>query len=93
MNIKKRVLQIESWQIDDFIETISTRVAQKLVYDYDCCLSNESRFTPSKEVLWLTSSEVCEKLSVSRPTLKAMRERGEVEFIKLGRSYRYNIWL
>ena len=42
---------------------------------------------------WQTSATAMDHFQVSRPTLKAMRERGEVEFIKPGRSYRYNICL
>ena len=91
MKNKKQLLQIESWQIDDFIETISERVAQKLSEEYDCCGPNAGVQPPVPDVKWLTSSEVCDKLSISRPTLKALRDRKEVEFKKIGRSYRYNL--
>lgn len=40
---------------------------------------------------WQTTRTALDHFQVSRPTLKAMRERGEVEFIQLGREYRYNI--
>ena len=84
----KRLLQIESWQIDDFIETISNRVAQKLADDYDCCGPNAGVQPPVFDVKWLTSSEVCDKLSISpsdpRCSCRACRRRFERQVRRIG---------
>ncbi|HHZ97209.1 MAG TPA: DNA-binding protein [Flavobacteriales bacterium] len=48
--------------------------------ELDCC--NEPD-TASKE--WMTTKEACEYFKVSQPTLKRMRERGDVEYRRLAK--------
>lgn len=46
---------------------------------------------PCEEDEWLTTKEACLMLKTSEPTLRGMRRRGEVQFQKVGQSYRYRI--
>ena len=83
MNFKK-VIQIESVNSDDFKKSILDDIALMLDEKCDCC--NEPD-TALKE--WMTTKEACEYFKVSAPTLKRMRERGEVEYRRVGKNFRY----
>ena len=77
---------------DQFYERLADRIAEKI----GVVVSTQPRQYGDVSLegpCWQTSATVMAHFQVSRPTLKAMRERGEVEFIKPGRSYRYNICL
>ncbi len=82
--MNKKFIQIESVSSEDFIESLLEQLTQKFKEECDCC--NESD-TSQKE--WLTTKEACEHFKVSQPTLKGMRERGEVEYRRVGKSFRY----
>jgi excisionase family DNA binding protein len=82
--MNKKFIQIESVSSDDFKKSILEDIALLLDEKCDCC--NEPD-TTSKE--WLTSKEACKYFKVSQPTLKRMRERGEVENRRVGKSFRY----
>jgi excisionase family DNA binding protein len=82
--MNKKYIQIESVSSDDFKKSILEDIALLLDEKCDCC--NEPD-TTSKE--WLTSKEACKYFKVSQPTLKRMRERGEVENRRVGKSFRY----
>ena len=83
MNFKK-VIQIESVNSDDFTKGILEEIALMLDEKCDCCNEPDKA---SKE--WLTSKEACKYFKVSQPTLKRMRERGEVEYRRVGKNFRY----
>jgi excisionase family DNA binding protein len=83
MNFKK-VIQIESVSSDDFKKSILDDIALMLDEKCDCC--NEPD-TASKE--WMTTKEACAYFKVSAPTLKRMRESGEVEYIRVRKNFRY----
>jgi len=85
MNYKK-LLQIESVSSDDFKKSILEDIALMLDEKCDCC--NEAD-TVSKE--WMTTKEACAYFKVSAPTLKRMRERGEVNYKRFGKNFRYYI--
>ena len=82
--MNKKYIQIESYDSDDFIESLLEQLTQRFKEECDCC--NESE-TASKE--WMTTKEACNYFKVSQPTLKRMRERGEVEYRRVGKSFRY----
>ena len=77
----KDEFQIENCK--DFIENIVDQTL-KIKEECDCCNDN----VVEHKVL-LTTSEACRHFKVSRPTLKRMRERGEVTYTKYGRNFRY----
>ena len=83
-HMNKKYIQIESVSSDDFKKSIHEDIALLLDEKCDCC--NEPD-TASKE--WLTTKEACEYFKVSAPTLKRMRERGDVEYRRVGESFRY----
>ena len=83
MNFKK-LIQIESVSSDDFTKGILEEIALMLDEKCDCC--NEPD-TTSKELM--TTKEACDYFKVSAPTLKRMRDRGEVEYRRVGKSFRY----
>ena len=83
MNFKK-MIQIESVNSDDFMDSLVEKLTLRIKEECDCC--NEPD-TTSKE--WLTTKEACEYFKVSQPTLKRMRERGEVEYRRVGKNFRY----
>ena len=85
MNFKK-VIQIESVNSDDFKKSILDDIALMLDEKCDCC--NEPD-TASKE--WMTTKEACAYFKVSAPTLKRMRESGEVKYMKASKNFRYLI--
>ena len=82
--MNKKIIQIESYDSDDFMDSLVEKLTQRIKDELDCC--NEPD-TASKE--WLTTKEACEYFKVSAPTLKRMRERGEVEYRRVGKSFRY----
>ena len=83
--MNKKFIQIESVSSDDFKKSILEDIALLLDEKCDCC--NEAD-TPSKE--WMTTKEACEYFKVSAPTLKRMRERGGVEYRRVGKNFRYS---
>ena len=86
--MNKKYIQIESLGSEEFIESLLEQLTQKFKEECDCC--NEAD-TVSKE--WLTTKEACEYFKVSQPTLKRMRERGEVEYRRIGKNFRYlRVW-
>jgi excisionase family DNA binding protein len=82
--MNKKIIQIESYDSDDFMDSLVEKLTQRIKDECDCC--NEAD-TASKE--WLTTKEACDYFKVSAPTLKRMRERGEVENRRVGKSFRY----
>ena len=82
--MNKKIIQIESYDSDDFMDSLVEKLTQRIKDELDCC--NEPD-TASKE--WLTTKEACDYFKVSQPTLKRMRERGEVEYRRVGKSFRY----
>ena len=84
INYKNKILQIENCSAEDFIENLVDQITLKIKEECDCC--NEAN-KASKE--WLTIKEAYDYFKVSAPTLKLHRERGEVEYKKIGKSFRY----
>jgi excisionase family DNA binding protein len=82
--MNKKIIQIESYDSDDFMDSLVEKLTQRIKEELDCC--NEPD-TASKE--WMTTKEACDYFKVSAPTLKRMRERGEVEYRRVGKSFRY----
>ena len=82
--MNKKIIQIESYDSDDFMDSLVEKLTQRIKEELDCC--NEPD-TASKE--WMTTKEACDYFKVSQPTLKGMRERGEVEYRRVGKSFRY----
>ena len=84
--MNKKIIQIESYDSDDFMDSLVEKLTQRIKEELDCC--NEAD-TASKE--WLTTKEACEYFKVSAPTLKRMRERGDVNYQRFGKNFRYYI--
>jgi excisionase family DNA binding protein len=84
--MNKKYIQIESLGSEDFIESLLEQLTQKFKEECDCC--NEPD-TTSKELM--TTKEACAYFKVSQPTLKRMRERGEVNYKRFGKNFRYYI--
>ena len=82
--MNKKFIQIESVSSDDFKKSILEDIALLLDEKCDCC--NEPD-TASKE--WLTSKEACAYFKVSAPTLKRMRDSGEVKYMRARKNFRY----
>ena len=82
--MNKKYIQIESLGSEEFIESLLEQLTQKFKDECDCC--NEPD-TAQKE--WLTSKEACKYFKVSQPTLKRMRDRGEVEYMRVMKNFRY----
>ena len=82
--MNKKYIQIESYDSDDFMDSLVEKLTQRIKEELDCC--NEPD-TASKE--WVTTKEACSYFKVSAPTLKRMRERGEVEYRRVGKNFRY----
>ena len=82
--MNKKYIQIESVSSDDFRKSILEEIALMLDEKLDCY--NEAD-TAQKE--WMTTKEACNHFKVSQPTLKRMRERGEVEYRRVGKNFRY----
>ena len=83
-HMNKKFIQIESERSDEFKKSILEDIALLLDEKCDCC--NEAD-TASKE--WMTTKEACDYFKVSQPTLKRMRERGEVEYRRVRKNFRY----
>ena len=81
--MNKKYIQIESYDSDDFMDSLVEKLTQKFKEECGC---NEPD-TAQKE--WLTTKEACEYFKVSQPTLKRMRERGDVEYRRVGKNFRY----
>jgi len=84
--MNKKYIQIESVSSDDFKKSILEDIALMLDEKCDCC--NEPD-TASKELM--TTKEALAYFKVSAPTLKRMRERGEVNYKRFGKNFRYYI--
>ena len=82
--MNKKYIQIESVSSDDFMDNLVEKLTLRIKEELDCC--NEPD-TASKE--WMTTKEACAYFKVSAPTLKRMRDRGEVEYRRVGKSFRY----
>ena len=82
--MNQKIIQIESYDSDDFMDSLLEKLTQRIIEECDCC--NEAE-TTSKE--WMTTKEALAYFKVSQPTLKGMRERGEVEYRRVGKSFRY----
>ena len=82
--MNKKYIQIESVSSDDFMDSLVEKLTLRIKEECDCC--NEAD-TASKE--WLTTKEACQYFKVSQPTLKGLRERGEVEYRRVGKNFRY----
>ena len=72
------------------MDALAERVAQKLRDQMDSTASTDESITLGGPC-WQTTRTALDHFQVSRPTLKAMRERGEVEFMQVGRGFGYNI--
>lgn len=86
--MKIRNIEIERWEMNEFIDAIVEKVGERITIDLNCedlspCLPCESE--------WLTTEEVLKALKTSRPTLDKMRQRDDIEHRKVGRTYRYRI--
>ena len=82
--MNKKYIQIESVSSDDFMDSLVEKLTLRIKEELDC--SNESGMA-SKE--WLTTKEACSHFKVSQPTLKRMREMGEVEYRRVSKNFRY----
>ena len=82
--MNKKIIQIESYDSDDFMDSLLEKLTQRIIEECDCCKEAE---TTSKE--WMTTKEAREYFKVSAPTLKRMRDREEVEYRRVGKSFRY----
>ena len=83
--MNKKYIQIESYDSDDFMDSLVEKLTQRIKDELDCC--NEAD-TASKE--WMTTKEACDYFKVSAPTLKRMREREDVEYRRVGKNFRYS---
>jgi len=82
--MNKKFIQIESYDSDDFMDSLAEKLTKRIKDQLDCC--NEAQ-TASKE--WMTIKEACAYFKVSAPTLKLHRERGDVQYKRIGKSFRY----
>ena len=82
--MNKKIIQIESYDSDDFMDSLVEKLTQRIKDELDCC--NEAD-TTSKE--WMTTKEACEYFKVSQPTLKRMRDSGEVKYMRARKNFRY----
>ena len=85
---KRRIVEVESIGTEDLIEAIAERVIEQMGELSGLALT--SPCTPCEE-RWLTTSEVLEELKISRPTLDNMRRNKDIEFMRVGRGYRYRL--
>ena len=86
--MKVKNLEIERWDMEEFIDTIVERVSEQISVNVNC--EDLSPCWPC-EGKWLTTEEVLGHLQISRPTLDGMRKRGELKSRRVGRGYRYQI--
>ena len=85
---KRRIVEVESIGTEDLIEAIAERVIEQMGEFSGLALT--APCTPCEE-RWLTTSEVLEELKISRPTLDNMRRNKDIEFMRVGRGYRYRL--
>lgn len=85
---KRRIVEVESIGTEALIEAIAERVIEQMGEFGGLALS--APCTPCEE-RWLTTSEVLEELKISRPTLDNMRRNKDIEFMRVGRGYRYRL--
>ena len=52
---------------------------------------SEFHCPPCKEEEWLTTKQTTKALSISEPTLRGMRRRGEIRSMRVGQGYRYQL--
>jgi hypothetical protein len=87
----KTIIQIETYSPDEFFERLAGLIER-----------SNSTLSQTKEPLeevsimlgsdcWQTSRVAMKHFKVSAPTLKAMRDRGDVKYMKIGRGYRYDM--
>ena len=86
--MKRKKLEIEQWDMEEFIESIVEQVSTRVSVEVNCDDLTEQL---SSGAQWLTPEEVLSYLQISRPTLDGMRRRGEVKYMRVGRGYRYQI--
>lgn len=86
--MKKQILEIERLDAEELIELIADRVSELI--NHSDSGNTSGPCTPCEE-RWLTSSEVMEALQISRPTLDNMRREGGIEYMRVGRGYRYKV--
>ena len=87
---RKKIIEIHTYNDDEFMDALADRVAEKVMVQLSSQLEEEGAVSLNGPC-WQKSATAQDHFQVSRPTLKAMRERGEIEFTQVGRSYRYNI--
>ena len=80
---RKKVIEIHTYHDEEFMDALAERVAQKLRDQMDITSSTNDSITLGGPC-WQTTRTALDHFQVSRPTLKAMRERGEVEFMQVG---------
>ena len=85
--MKKQILEIERLSAEELIDTIVERIESTIAnsnfLNHEDCPPCDSR--------WLTTDEAMEALKISRPTLNNLRRAGKIEFMKVGRRYRYRL--
>lgn len=85
--MKKQILEIERLSAEELIDTIVERIESTIAnsnfLNHDGCPPCDSR--------WLTTDEAMKALQISRPTLNNLRRNGKIEYMKVGRGYRYRI--
>ena len=52
---------------------------------------SEFQCPPREEEQWLTTQQTRKALSISAPTLRGMRRRGEICSMRVGQAYRYQL--
>ena len=82
--MNKKYIQIESVSSDDFMDSLVEKLTLRIKEELDCCNEHETAQTE-----WLTTKEACDYFKVSQPTLKRMREMGEVEYMRVRKNFRY----
>ena len=85
--MKKQILEIERLSaeelIDNIVERLEATIANRNFLNHEDCPPCDSR--------WLTTDEAMEVLKISRQTLNNLRRAGKIEFMKVGRRYRYRL--
>ena len=84
--MKKKTIEIERWDMEEFIDTIVKRVSERISVDVNC--EDLIPFLQSDSE-WLTTDEALKMLKISRPTMNRMRKDNEITFRRVGRGYRY----
>ena len=86
--MKTRLVEIEHLDAEDLVDLIVERLSERMnlpsqVNTNNPCLPCEER--------WLTSAEILNALQISRPTLDKLRRDGGIQFMRVGRGYRYKM--